>query len=160
MFKKEGKSKQAKQAENDIVRVLYRIWPERSEAMRLFWNKHLQHSEQMNKNFGIKLFLSQNWGACVYTKIWEGERGTESFQDCVNQGIDCMRINISLFRCDTRIGSLRMTSADNDNKLRWRQEIHIRLYKRERLGSKLSYVRNVFSYTKDCSESYLNRIHA
>ena len=71
-------------------------------------------------------------------KFGKKNAGTRSFQDRVNQGIDFIRIDIGWFRCGTRIGSLRMTSADNDNKLRWRQEIHIRLYKRERLGSKLS----------------------
>ena len=31
--------------------------------------------------------------------------------------------------------------------------------KRKRLGSKLSEVRNVFFYSKNCNESYLSRIH-
>ena len=32
---------------------------------------------------------------CVYTKIWRENAGTRSFQNCVDQGIDCMRIDIS-----------------------------------------------------------------
>ena len=37
-------------------------------------------------NFGIKLLLSQNWGACVYTKIWKKSRkGLESSQDHVSR---------------------------------------------------------------------------
>ena len=47
---------------------------------------------------------------------------TQSFQDYVNQGIDCIRIDISSFKYDTEIGSLRMTSADNDNELRLASE--------------------------------------
>ena len=40
------------------------------------------------------------------------------FQDCANQGIDCMKIDISWFKYDSGIGSLGMTSADSDDKLR------------------------------------------
>ena len=69
-------------------------------------------------NFGIKLFLSQNWGACVYTKIWEEERGNSKLPRLSHQGIDCIMTDISWFRCGTGIGSLWMTSADNDNELR------------------------------------------
>ena len=37
----------------------------------------LRHGKQINRNFGIKSLLSQNWGgACVYTKIWEKNAGT------------------------------------------------------------------------------------
>ena len=55
---------------------------------------------------------------CVYTKIWEGERGNSKLPRLCHQGINCIRVDISWFRCGTRIGSLRMTSADNDNELR------------------------------------------
>ena len=88
MLGKEGESKQAEQAGNDTVGVLYKIWLERSGAMRLFWNERLQYGEQMNRNFRIKLFLSQNWGACVYTKIWEKERGNSKLLGLYDQGID------------------------------------------------------------------------
>ena len=38
----------------------------------------------MHDNFVIKLLLSQNWGVCVYTKIWEEElQELESSQDRV-----------------------------------------------------------------------------
>ena len=32
--------------------------------------ERLRHGKWINRNFGIKSLLSQNWGACVYTKIW------------------------------------------------------------------------------------------
>ena len=35
----------------------------------------LRHGKRINRNFGIKSLLSQNWGACVYTKIWEKNAG-------------------------------------------------------------------------------------
>ena len=94
MFEKEGESNQAERIGDDTVGVLYRIWPEKSGAMCLFWNEQLQHGEQ-NRNFGIKSFLSQNWGACVYTKIWEEERGNLKLLGLCHQGIDGMRIGIS-----------------------------------------------------------------
>ena len=37
--------------------------------------KRLRRGKQINRNFGIKSLLSQNWGAYVYTKIWREERG-------------------------------------------------------------------------------------
>ena len=48
-----------------------------------------------------------------------GRRARElaGFQDCANQGVDCVRIDIYRFGCDTGIGSLRMTSADNDGDI-------------------------------------------
>ena len=98
-----GESKKAERVENDTIGVLYRIWPKRSGAMRLFWNERLQHGEQ-NRNFGIKWFLSQNWEVCVYTKIWEEERVNSKLPELCHQGIDWMRIGINWFRCNVRIG--------------------------------------------------------
>ena len=36
----------------------------------------LRHGKRINRNFGIKSLLSQNWRARVYTKIWEKNAGT------------------------------------------------------------------------------------
>ena len=41
---------------NDTIGALYRIWPKKSGVTRIFWNEPLQHGEQINRNFGIKLF--------------------------------------------------------------------------------------------------------
>ena len=57
--------------------------------------KRLRHGEQVKRNFGIKSFLSQNWGACVYTKIWEEERGNLKLARLSHQGINCIRIDIN-----------------------------------------------------------------
>ena len=59
-----------------------------SGVMRIFWNKQLRHGEQVNRNFGIKSFLSQNWGAYVYTKIWEEERVNSKLPRLCHQEID------------------------------------------------------------------------
>ena len=61
-----------------------------SRVTRISWNKRLQHGEQVNRNFGIKSFLSQNWGACVYTKIWKEESRNSKLLRLYHQGIDQM----------------------------------------------------------------------
>ena len=67
-----------------------------SQESRLYLRiKWLRRGKQVNRNFGIKLFLSQNWGHVFTPKIGEKNVGTQSFQDCVNHGIDCVRIDIS-----------------------------------------------------------------
>ena len=89
-----------------------------------------------------RLMFIHNRCVCglVFTpKLGRITRELEGFQDCVNQGIDCMRIDISWFRCDTRIDSLWMTSADNDDELQLASGNYISdSTKGERLGSKLS----------------------
>ena len=83
MFNRKRESKQAEPVGNDTIGVLYRIWPEKSGAMRLFWNERLQHGEQMNRNFVIKSFLSQNWGHVFTPKFEKKNTRSQSFQDCV-----------------------------------------------------------------------------
>ena len=39
--------------------------------------ERLRHGKRINRNFGIKSLLFQNWGACVYTEIWEKNAGTQ-----------------------------------------------------------------------------------
>ena len=76
MLEKEGESKQAEQAENDTVGVLYRIWPEKLGVTRIFLNEQSQHSKQINRNFRIKSFLSQNWGHMFTPKFGKENAGT------------------------------------------------------------------------------------
>ena len=82
-LRKKGKANRPSEFGNDTVGILYKPQTKKSRVTRMSRNKQLRHGEQVNRNFGIKPFLSQNWGACVYTKIWEEERRTRSFQDCV-----------------------------------------------------------------------------
>ena len=67
---------------------------------------------------GVPMNLAFTQFVPVYTKIWEEERRKSKLLRLYHQGIDCIRIDISWFRCGTGIGSLRMMSADNDNELR------------------------------------------
>ena len=96
MLKKKGESKQAEQVGNDIVGVLYRIQPEKSGVTRIFRIEQSQHGEQINRNFGIKLFLSQNWGHVFTLKFGKNTR-TRSFQDCViKESIRCESVSTDL----------------------------------------------------------------
>ena len=67
--KKKGKANGPSESEMILLRYYIKFEPGISVVTRIFWNKRLRHGGQVNRNFGIKSFLSPNWGACVYTKI-------------------------------------------------------------------------------------------
>ena len=50
-----------------------------SGVTRIFWNKQLRHGEQVNRNFGIKSFLSQNLGHVFTPKFGKKNAGIRSF---------------------------------------------------------------------------------
>ena len=84
-------------------------------------------------------FLDQIEHHQLFTpKFGRRTRELTGFQDCANQGVDWVRIDTCQVECDTRIGSLRMTSADNDDEiwLAYRRYISDST-KGERLESKL-----------------------
>ena len=56
------KEKVSRPSKLEMILLGYYIefWPEKSGVTRIFWNEQLQHDEQINKNFRIKLSLSQN----------------------------------------------------------------------------------------------------
>ena len=75
-LKNKGKANGPNESEMILLGYYIKFGPRISGVTCLFRNKRLRHGKQINRNFGIKSFLSQNWGgACVYTKIWEEERG-------------------------------------------------------------------------------------
>ena len=117
MLKRKGESKQAEQVGNDIVGVLDRIRSEKSRVTRIFWNEQLQHGEQINRNFGVKSFLSQNWGHVFTPKFEKKNTETRSFQDCViKESIRCESVSIDLdVMSESTI--LWITSADGINVL-------------------------------------------
>ena len=72
---KKGKANGTSKLKKILLGYYIRLKPRNQEARVYLGIKRLRRSKQVNRNFGIKLFLSQNWGACVYTKIWEEVRG-------------------------------------------------------------------------------------
>ena len=73
--RKKGKANGPSKLEKILLGYYIRLGPGSQQSHIYLGIKWFQRGKQVNRNFGIKSFLSQNWGACVYTKIWEEERG-------------------------------------------------------------------------------------
>ena len=74
-LRKKGKANRPSQSKNILLGHYIRLGLGSQELRVYLGAKRLRRDKQINRNFRIKSFLSQNWGACVYTKIWEEERG-------------------------------------------------------------------------------------
>ena len=68
--------------------------------------KHLRRGKPMYWNFGIKSFYPKIRGHVFTPKFGRRAQELVGFQDCADQGVDYIRIDISRFGCDTGIGSL------------------------------------------------------
>ena len=93
--RKKGKVNRLNELEMILLGYYIKFGPRISRVTHLSRNEQLRHGEQVKRNFGIKPFLSQNWGACVYTKIWKEEHEKSKLLGLCHQGIDCVRIDIS-----------------------------------------------------------------
>ena len=69
--RKKGKANGPNKLEKILLGYYIRLGLGSSESCIYLGIKRLRRGKQINRNFGIKSFLSQNWGACVYTKMWE-----------------------------------------------------------------------------------------
>ena len=67
--RKKGKANRPSKLGKMLLGYYIRLGPGSQESRVYLRIKLLPRGEQMSRNFGIKSFLSQNWGACVYTKI-------------------------------------------------------------------------------------------
>ena len=139
--KKKGKANGSNELEMILLGYYIKFGLRISRVTHIFWNKWLRHGEQANRNFGIKLLLSQNWGACVYTKIWEEKNmGTRSFQNCIVKGsIRCESISAGF----DAILEISYFIDDISKQCQWTTYEWCRgkmldSTKRERVGSKLS----------------------
>ena len=93
--RKKGKANGPSELEKILLGYYIRLRLRSQESRVYLGIKWLRRDKQINGNFGIKSFLSQNWGACVYTKIWGEERGNSKLSGLSHQGFDWMRIGIS-----------------------------------------------------------------
>ena len=80
--KKKGKANGPSELEKILLGYYIRLGPRNQESRVYLGIKWLRRGKQVNRNFGIKSFLSQNWGACVYTKIWEERRNLKHPRLC------------------------------------------------------------------------------
>jgi len=73
--RKKGKANRPSKLENILLGYYIRLGPRSQESRVYLEMKRLRRDKRINRNFGIKSFLSQNWRACVYIKIWEEKHG-------------------------------------------------------------------------------------
>ena len=74
--RKKGKANSVSESKRILLGHYIRLGPGSQDSCVYLGAKWLRRGKQINRNFGIKLLLSQNWGACVYTKIWREECGS------------------------------------------------------------------------------------
>ena len=67
--REKGKANRPSKLERILLGYYIRLRPGSQESCVYLRIKRLRCDKQINRNFGIKSFLSQNSGACVYTKI-------------------------------------------------------------------------------------------
>ena len=82
--------------EEVLLGYYIKLRPGGHESCVYFGIERLWCGKRINRNFGIKSLLSQNWGHVFTPKF--GERKTQEFkgfQNCAHQGIDRIRIDIS-----------------------------------------------------------------
>ena len=78
-----------------------------SQESRIYLRiKQLRCGKPINFNFWIKSFYPKIRGHVFTPKFGRRARELAGFQDCANQGVDCVKIDIYRFGCDTGIGSL------------------------------------------------------
>ena len=75
-LRKKEKTKRSSESEEMLLGWYIRLGPGSQESCIYLGIERLRCGKRINRNFGIKSLLSQNWGACVYTKIWEKSAGT------------------------------------------------------------------------------------
>ena len=93
--RKKGKAKRPSELEKILLGYYIRLRPGSQESRVYLRIKRLRCGKWRKRNFGIKSFLSQNWGYVFTPKFGEKNAGTRSFQNCVDQGLNCMKIGIS-----------------------------------------------------------------
>ena len=103
--RKEEKAKGPSESEELLLGCYVRL-RQGSQELRVYLEiERLRHGKPRNWNFGIKSFYPKI-GRHVFTpKFGRRARELVGSQDCANQGVDCVRIDICRFRCDTRISS-------------------------------------------------------
>ena len=137
--RKKGKANRPSKSEKILLGYYIKLRPESQESRIYLGTKRLRHGKQINMNFGIKSFLSQNWGACVYTKIWEEERGNSKLPRLCQS---TNRLHKDRYQLIQMRHWNRLSSNDVSRKRQWAMvgvgKHMLDSMKRERLGSKLS----------------------
>ena len=73
--RKRGKAKRPSELEEILLEYYIKLRPGSQESCVYLRIEQLRHGKQINRNFGIKSLLSQNWGGmCLHQNLGE-ERG-------------------------------------------------------------------------------------
>ena len=104
--RKKGKANGLSELEKILLEYYIRLGLGSQESCIYLGTKWLRHGEQVNRNFGIKSFYPKIGGHVFTPKIGRRARELAGLQDCANQGVVCIRIDISRFGCDSGIGYL------------------------------------------------------
>ena len=80
--RKKGKANGPSELKKILLGYYIKLRPESQESRVYLGTKRLRRDKQINRNFGIKSFLSQNWGHVFTPKFGKKNVGTQSFQDC------------------------------------------------------------------------------
>ena len=81
--KKKGKVDGPNESKMILLGYYIKFGPKISRVTRISWDKRLRHGEQINRNFGIKLFYPKIGGHMFPPKFRKKNVRTRSFQDCV-----------------------------------------------------------------------------
>ena len=103
---KREKAKRLSESEEILLGCYIKLRPGSQESCVYLGIKQLRHGKPMNWNFGIKSFHPKIGGHVFTPKFGRRAQELAGFQDYANQGVDCVRIDICRFRCDTGIGSV------------------------------------------------------
>ena len=93
--RKKGKANGPSKLEKILLGYYIRLGPGSQQSHIYLGIKWFQRGKQVNRNFGIKSFYPKIGGHVFTPKFGKKNARTRSFQDCVNQGIGCIRIDIS-----------------------------------------------------------------
>ena len=74
--RKKGKANRPSEFEEILLGYYIKLRLGSQESCVYLGIERLRRGKRINRNFGIKSLLSQNWGLCVYAKIWEKNAGT------------------------------------------------------------------------------------
>ena len=84
--RKRGKANRPSELEEVLLGYYIKLRPVSQESCVYLGIEWLRCGKRVNRNFGIKSLLSQNWGACVYTKIWREKRGNSKLPKSCQSG--------------------------------------------------------------------------
>ena len=94
-LRKKEKANRLSELEEILLGCYIKLGPESQESCVCLGIEQLQRGKPMNWNFGIKSFHPKIGGHVFTPKFGRRAQELAGFQDYANQGIDCIRIDIS-----------------------------------------------------------------